>query len=1056
MMRNKLLVLTCFLFWLYASCLATASNFDTQNLRFKHISIDQGLSQSVVTFVAQDHTGLMWIATQDGLNVFDGNKISIFKHSYLNENSLSDNNINHILVDSRNRVFIATDAGLDLYDPSINGFHRLNLQTSSLEKHTSRVHISSLAEDELGNIWVLGHHGVYVYTLEEKYLPAWNYLTTENKGLLKDYYYSIFTENGQIWIGGDAKLLAINGLGHINDWSKQLSDPIEVNKIMRHQGDLLIASDSGVYKLTDNYFRPYLPELLSGYYVQDMVSQQDTLWIGTESGLLAVDRQTKVLTKHRYSINNRIGLSSSDIMSVFVDKMGMLWVGTYGGGINLWDPNTAQFGYQLSAQVVSEDFPENNVWGIWTDVSNQIWIGASRSVLAQVDPVDGSMQYFRVTDALTTNDLESDIMAIAGDVSGRIWVGTNRAGLFWFDPSTQRFVSVNRLYPDLKSFSQDIIAIYQDRNGDMYVGTNIGLVKFSINADNITAVDISTEYSGFVDGKDKRVGAIYHDSKDNLWIGTGSGLVVRHQGRYLYLDSGKGKHQLTHQEVYSITEDKYGNIWVGTADGLNQLQIEGGALKVIERFNEEVGLNNDTIYSVLTDDSANLWLATNFGLIKYNPMLRQLQHYRKEHGLQSNEFNQSSSHLDSQGYMYFGGINGLNRFHPDKLSFNHFPPRVLISSITSKEREVGFASNHEEGFVFQGTEDEPVEFRLGTDDFARDHVKLRYRVNEGRWRELNINSFTLNLEPGNHQIQFQAGDRFDGWDAPVKTVKLKIKGRFWTLERTIIFGLLLVILVLLGAILFQRLKQQQQGLQHQNELSFIRRQYNIISNLANSFQKEIAALDEETLRTRSQLQSLQRQWHQQRFIDNVTELRNFYPNNLELIEHIQTRLSNYNTGVGILLFGFDASSYQQPLQAIQLNYLSRQLSDYLKNYFDSDVVIMRLQENSFCLVMDAESFVDFDQQVDYLFNQLRQISFEGNNQNIIELDLFSASAFIPAQNSISQPQLQSLFVNLENHLDFGDGRQFKLEILANIPPELVRFIDKDLQRMVDNGLVNIR
>ncbi len=117
---------------------------------------------------------------------------------------------------------------------------------------------------------------------------------------------------------------------------------------------------------------------------------------------------------------------------------------------------------------------------------------------------------------------------------------------------------------------------------------------------------------------------------------------------------------------------------------------------------------------------------------------------------------------------------------------------------------------------------------------------------------------------------------------------------------------------------------------------------------------------------------------------------------------------------------------------------------------------MRLQENSFCLVMDAESFVDFDQQVDYLFNQLRQISFEGNNQNIIELDLFSASAFIPAQNTISQPQLQSLFVNLENHLDFGDGRQFKLEILANIPPELVRFIDKDLQSMVDNGLVNIR
>jgi len=1053
-MKRKFIFATWLLYILCLPSYALTTG-QNSNLRFNHISLEQGLSQSVVTFIAQDKTGLMWLATQDGLNVYDGNKITIFKHSYLNKNSLSDNNINHILVDSRNRVFIATDGGLDLYDPSINGFKRINLLANELHTEPRRVHVTALAEDLIGNIWALTHHGVFLYNIQNEFIPASKYFTKGDSKLLDQYYYCIFIRNNNVWIGGDKKLVAVDNLERVVDRTGLVEDDIEFNKIYSVNEDLVFASNKGLYRLDTNKLAPYLVNYIKREDIQDSIFSNDTIWVGTESGLTSFNLKTKSLATHTYSANNRSGLSSSDVLSLFIDRAGVFWIGTYGGGVNIWNPDTAQFGYQLSAKFISDKLPENNVWGIWSDERNQLWIGASRNVLVKVEPESNAIRHYNVTDKKSSFEADSDVNTVIGDASGKIWVGTSNSGLYWFNPQTEEFTSVNRIYPNLKTLSKDIVAIYADRNADMYVGTSKGLLKFSLQGKSYEVKDISKQYNKQLKRSDNRVGVVYHDTKDNLWIGTGSGLVVSHKGRYLFLGSGREKSLLTHSEIFGITEDKYGNVWVGTADGLNQVQVSGDKLVVSERLNEEAGLFNDTIYGVLSDKSANLWLATNNGLIKYNPMLRNMTQYKKEHGLQSNEFNQGAVFLDATGVMYFGGINGINRFHPDDLTFKNYTTTVTLSSISTLDHSLGFAMNHLSEVNIEGAEDEPIEFQLSIDDYTRDTTSLRYRVNAEQWRNISGKTLTLSFSQGNQIIEFQAADRGNEYRGATKTVKLHVKGGFWKTERIIIAVQILVCFLLVAYIVWLHRVKKQVRMAHSNEVNFMRRQQNILSKLANSFQKENTDLEEEALKIKSRLQSLQKQWHQQRYIDNVTELRNFYPNNLELIEFIQTRLNNYEVGVGMVMFRFEGTQCEAPLEHIHLSYISRQLSEHLKNYFDSDVVIMRLQENSFCLVVESFDFIEFDQEMSAMFNQLELVSFERNNQDSIEVEFFRALAFIPKNNALTQTQLQALFVNLESHLEFNDSKSFKIEILNNIPPDITRFIEHDLSLMIELGLVKI-
>jgi len=797
----------------------------TQNMQFRHLTTNDGLSQSWVHSITQDKYGFMWIGTDDGLNRYDGYNFHVYKNSIRNEYSISSSSIRTIFEDSRGDLWIGTRLGLNLYDRKNDRFIRYPRWTEQI--------IWSIAEEK-NNLWISTDAGLYRFDLSNDSVHVYS----PNPGLRNDIsrmigggMSTIFIDSRKnVWIGSNNGLHMyknennnfINYYYDENNSSSISSD--DVRSILEDKdGRIWIGTSAGLDLFTnaheyprkgifEHYQNSSIDEksISGGTVLSLLEDDKHNLWIGIENGgldllnLNTFKNGVNNFVHFRNDPNTRTSLNNNSIYSLFRDRQGNIWIGTFGNGLNIVSPVAEKF-IHFKSEPGSKNSLNNDRVNVFLEENNYLWIGTEGG-LNRYNKKDGAFKSY-VHDPLNIKSIGSNaVWALCKDKQGNLWVGTWGGGLNRFDYNTETFEHYYHDVKDTNSIgSNNMFSIFEDSKENLWVGTmGGGLNIFDRKRKIFTSYNISnsTIYTNYVP-------SIIETKNGDLWLVNETSFEhfnIKTKEFKNYIHSANDSTSISSNKAISIFEDSKGNLWMGTDAGLN---LFNKSTKGFTRYGIEDGLPNNSINSIVEDSHGNLWLGTNKGLSKFInainlPAKPEIKNYVYEDGLQSNEFGQRSCYKGADGILYFGGTNGFNVFDPDKITDNTYIPPIVITGfrIFNKPELLGDRGLNKGIDI---TEDLVLSYKQSV--FSFDFAALNY-INSSKnqyaykmegfdndWNyvgTVHIATYT-NLDPGRYYFKVKGSNNDGVWNEEGISLPIVITPPFWA---TIWFRFLLMAAIL--------------------------------------------------------------------------------------------------------------------------------------------------------------------------------------------------------------------------------------------------------------------
>ena len=666
-------------------------------MKFSHLGMEDGLSNNSVYCMMRDSDGYIWFGTFSGLNRYDGQHVTIFRPETDVSDSINGSVIFSILEDGERNIWVGTDGG------GLNLFNRETLSFSSFRNDPDDPsslpsnQVFALEEDLDGELWIGTAGGGLA--LKDKGGNFVNF-NSRNSGLIHDRIRKLHCdEKGILWVGTERGLSRYDTQsGHFLNSSK--AEAALEGKFIRDfysdaGGTLWIGTTEGLYAWKNNRLIPIaMPDELA---VRVLTSDGERLWVGTErSGLLI----------YSYSDNRWFWLREKDsplshdkIRSLYKDPDGLVWIGTRGGGVNLYNPASSQIRRYTADDEEGFALKNPHVRQIIERKDGSIWIGTDGGGISVLDRQSSEIAWKDVDDrdTLTEND---QVYSLMEDSLGALWIGTDGAGLYRLPPGTSDISRAEAIAMTNSSdsphrhgkLSRDTIwALFEDTSGDIWVGTeNRGLFRFRNG--KWTQYNHSPGETGRLNGTAVR--CVFEDSKGHLWIGTWDGGLNRFnkdsEDFTSFVRSPGFPGSLSDNSVNVIFEDSLRRLWIGTAGGgINIYQPES---QIFRSINTKNGLSGDNIYGILEDGSGNIWVSTDFGLSRISLRSETIRNLSRADGLNTAECSEKAYLKTADGTLFFGGPRGISSFHPEKLELgrsSHSSIRVTGLDIHNLPVEIG-------------------------------------------------------------------------------------------------------------------------------------------------------------------------------------------------------------------------------------------------------------------------------------------------------------------------------------------------------------------------------
>ncbi len=812
-MNNKHKILLAFLFFL-SGLVITAQK---RNIKFDNIAINQGLSQSSVNAIIQDNEGFIWIATQDGLNKFDGYDFTVFKNDPNNPHTLSNNFVSAICEDKEGYLWVGTDGG------GINRFNKYTLEFKRFDFGEINRFVISLAEDVDGLIW-FGTNNGQLNRLDKKTGVIQNFGDRLNANSIQ----SIFKDSkGNLWVG------ASNGL-FLFDSAKKTFKSFTKNNAASS------IAENFVWSITED--------------------KDGFIWVGTNNGLTKIIKNDDhYIFENFYESDAPFSLSDNAVKSVYVSEENVLHVGTASNGLDKLNLNQPHEFYNYKhSEYIATSLIDDQVQCIFSDRSGSIWIGTNNGV-SKYDPAKQFFDHIRylIDDKNSLND--KTVWSITQDNNGILWVGT-REGITAVDRKKNNYhrFSFKAKNPNALG-NNSVLSLFISSDGTKWVGTIDGLYKLKVAPDYSNAQFISVKSrDNLSEFSDNRIYKITEDKKGNLWVASKEGLskIELATGKYEFYQSEPGnKLTLPSNIVRNVFCDSKGQVWVSTdAGGLTKVILEedkvsfktfhnrltgnaqgndvtmiismweenngvfwlgsygSGLLKfdpknsTYETFTEKEGLPNNVVYGVIGDGAGNLWLSTNRGLSCFSIEKEEFRNYLEKDGLQSNEFNVGAYYKNIDGQMFFGGIDGLSVFYPGEIRINKNKPVMVLTDLLLQNKlvEIGFEGILSEHIsvtkeITLSHKHNNITIRFSALHFSNsqnNQYKYIMEGNDESFRYINNarEAHYTNLAPGTYTFKVYGANSDGEWCEEPATLVITVTPPFWA---TWWFRTLAVVFILL-------------------------------------------------------------------------------------------------------------------------------------------------------------------------------------------------------------------------------------------------------------------
>ncbi len=780
-------------------------------IRFHRLMLEDGLSQSSIVSILQDSRGFIWMGTQDGLNRYDGSKFIAFKTDPDRKHSLSDPNITCIAEDAEGDLWLGTEGG---------GFNRYlrdwemffsyrNDPNDPDNHHYFDVRDVKIADD--GRVWLATlHDGLLSFDPETEEMATYRHDPADPETLASNDINNLFFDDaGNLWVGTAAGLSLFDiSTGKARNFFHDPADlqsigPGEVKRLSAGSGGRIWVSLSrGLSRLDLNTEQFEAFELCPGggppVYEPSVTATLEmpdgTLWVGTEHrGVFLVDPATGRCRSFMNDPQDESSLSDNEVMSLMVDRTGVIWIGT-SNGANRLDSKAKQFYHIFNQPGSPASLSHDCVWSIVEDRKGDVW-SVTEDGLNIYHPDTGTVDQVGADPDDPYVPSYNSFVDLFEDENGGMWMSARDGALNRYDPATgiyERFPA----YPDSAGMlaTDRIFAIAGDNNGRVWMGSMDGLEVYDLVTGEFESIrhDPGNPYS-LPQGN---IRALLFDHLGRLWVSAwGNGVSYRdpvtgafHHFRHRPDDSSS----LSGNVALCIFEDSRDRIWVGTSSGLNLLDPRTG--KCVW-FTERDGLPNNTIYGILEDNSGKLWFSTNYGLAQFAPDTGLIQNYTAREGIQDNEFNMGAFFQGRSGMMYFGGLKGFTAFYPDSIQHNPYVPTVVLTDfrIFNKPVKIGpdddgkeiiAKSISEADHIDLSNSDNVISFEFSVLHFASpEKNKFAYKLEgfEDDWNEVGTRNHATytNLPPGSYTFRVRGSNNDGVWNNAGTSIEIIVHPPFY-------------------------------------------------------------------------------------------------------------------------------------------------------------------------------------------------------------------------------------------------------------------------------------
>lgn len=823
--------------------LVLVANSYAQNntMRFEHLTVEDGLSEGAIYSILQDSKGFMWFGTRFGLNRYDGHEFRVFNHDPNDPTSIPGHWISALTEDRQGYLWVGTqEDGAAIYDPSNENFHAFKHDKGDPSSLSSDL-VTSIYEDSHGTIWIGTKNGLNRFEQESQSFTKFFKIEGDTSSICDNVITAVSEGPGDILIlglgSGSISLFDLNTEKFRNITSGPFTPNWTSDRAIKA---ILPDKDSdhiwisrftiGLYRfdVEDGIIKEYRKfgidphGVASNFIMQISQDHLGRLWLASVNGFTVFDPLTETYIYN--DPDEKISSSISDhlIYSSYVDSHGIVWGGSEAKGVNIHRPNLIRFELHQHDPGEPQTPSANSVFSLAEGLDGDIWFSTIPGGFNRYNPDTRTYRYYQSD----PNSLEVYSLNYAQEVMidhlGMAWFGVNAAGLMEFEPESGK--RLNLFYPhpgDETSLSgHTVFALLETRDGSIWVGTKEnGLSRYNRETNNFTRYKSDPDDPASLHGE--RIYALLEDHDGVLWVGTAQGGLNRFNAEtetftnYVYIAGTENCIQSN--AVLALHEDQHQNLWIGTrGGGLNKLDSSRQYFSTLDLGRNNVELS---IKGIEEDDQGYLWISTIAGIIKADPESGFLNRYTSIDGLQGNEFYYSSSLRDSKGYLYFGGPNGFNRFHPDSIKNNPHIPPVVITGFDINYRSVPIGelpdgrtiltrSITETENLILSYRDKVVTFTYSALDFtdpSRNRFSYMLEGFDHDWVDAgHEHSATYtSLEPGQYTFRVKASNNDGLWNHEGAKLSITVLPPFW---KTMAFKLVLSLLLIITIYVYIRLR----------------------------------------------------------------------------------------------------------------------------------------------------------------------------------------------------------------------------------------------------------
>jgi ligand-binding sensor domain-containing protein/signal transduction histidine kinase len=794
---------------------------ENDDIRFARLSTREGLSHNRVEHILQDDQGFLWFGTENGLNRFDGYAFKVFRHD-TEPDSLSGVTVTALYKDRAGVLWIGVDQILNKFDRTTETFEHYRPES------TLGV-IFGVFQDQTGRIWVAANHGLASLDQATGNFTYYRHRPTDPSSLASDELrFAMQDRAGVLWLVSAAGLDSFDPrairISHHDGFKLAINAFWPDTRLYEDRNGLLwMFSSSGTDFATidrnSGAIRRYSfdkkapPALIKTGILSIQEDHEGVLWFGTGgNGLIRFDRRIQKLARYRSNPDLSGSLSNDFVFSLFEDSEGTMWAGTGGGGVSHFPRTPLPFRKYQHDPVDSNSLKQNYVISVYPDSRGLLWIGNDK-VLNCLDRVTGRYVFYRHNPADPESISMASVTSVVEDPAGFLWFGTYGGGLNRFDRRTNRFTSW-RSNSGPNGLSSDLIfTLMLDRDGALWIGTDDGLDRFDLRTQS---------FKQFHQGAPVPTLRIIQDPEGWLWLGTmGGGLYSfdPQSGRFTgYRQDYDSRTGLSDNHVKALHVDHSGILWVGTQNGLDTFDLRKH--KFLASYHEQDGLPDNVVNAIEEDNQGNLWISTSKGLSRLQPRTRVFTNFYDLDGLPGNDFSvlfPVSAH-SSSGEMFFGGVDGLTSFYPDRVDQidNRYVPPVVLTDfrinnvliMAGQGLALPKAARHEQQATVSYQQDR---FTFGFSALsyvnpARNRYRYKLDGLESAWTEVRSDRRFVtyaNVPPGDYVFHVQGSNNSGIWNEDGVTVGIRVLPPWW---RTWWFRLAAVSALLLTALLLYQLR----------------------------------------------------------------------------------------------------------------------------------------------------------------------------------------------------------------------------------------------------------